>query len=108
MVRRTRSLLLIFFTAVAPDAVFTVRTYGTGPGTLGGVFPEIVYSSHRGSREIEHLGSAQDGAGVELLRLRHGSAWSPGSANSTWAWSWARRVARCRSRHRGWPTCLMR
>ncbi len=28
---------------------------------------QIVYSSHRGSRQIEHLGSAYDDAGVELL-----------------------------------------
>jgi Transposase DDE domain len=29
---------------------------------------QIVYSFHRGSREIEHLGSAHDDAGVELLK----------------------------------------
>ncbi len=29
---------------------------------------QIVYSSHRGSREIEHLGSAHSGAEVELLK----------------------------------------
>jgi hypothetical protein len=29
---------------------------------------QIVYSSHRGSREIEHLGSAHSGAQVELLK----------------------------------------
>jgi hypothetical protein len=29
---------------------------------------QIVYSFHRGSREIEHLGSAHDVAGVELLK----------------------------------------
>jgi hypothetical protein len=29
---------------------------------------QIVYSSRRGSREIEHLGSAHDAAGVELLK----------------------------------------
>jgi hypothetical protein len=29
---------------------------------------QIVYSSHRGSREIEHLGSARSGAEVELLK----------------------------------------
>jgi hypothetical protein len=29
---------------------------------------QIVYSSHRGSREIEHLGSAHSDAEVELLK----------------------------------------
>lgn len=29
---------------------------------------QIVYSLHRGSREIEHLGSATDGAELELLK----------------------------------------
>ena len=34
----------------------------------GATAVQIVYSSHRGSREIEHLGSAHDDAGVELLK----------------------------------------
>jgi hypothetical protein len=29
---------------------------------------QIVYSSHRGSRDIEHIGSAHDEAGLELLK----------------------------------------
>jgi hypothetical protein len=29
---------------------------------------QIVYSSHRGSRDIEHIGSAHDDAGLELLK----------------------------------------
>ena len=29
---------------------------------------QIVYSWHRGSREIEHIGSAHDAAGLELLK----------------------------------------
>ena len=29
---------------------------------------QIVYSFHRGSRQIEHIGSAHDDAGVELLK----------------------------------------
>ncbi len=28
----------------------------------------IVYSSHRGSRDIEHIGSAHDDVGLELLK----------------------------------------
>ena len=42
-----------------------VRTVKTSSGATA---VQIVYSSHRGSREIEHLGSAHDAAGVELLK----------------------------------------
>jgi len=42
-----------------------VRTVKTSSGATA---VQIVYSFHRGSREIEHLGSAHDGAQVELLK----------------------------------------
>jgi Transposase DDE domain len=42
-----------------------VRTVKTASGATA---VQIVYSSHRGSREIEHLGSAHDAARVELLK----------------------------------------
>jgi hypothetical protein len=42
-----------------------VRTVKTGSGATA---VQMVYSSHRGSREIEHLGSAHSGAEVELLK----------------------------------------
>jgi hypothetical protein len=42
-----------------------VRTVKTGSGATA---VQIVYSSRRGSREIEHLGSAHDDAGVEVLK----------------------------------------
>jgi hypothetical protein len=42
-----------------------VRTVKTGSGATA---VQIVYFSHRGSREIEHLGSAHSGAEVELLK----------------------------------------
>jgi Transposase DDE domain len=42
-----------------------VRTVKT---TSGATAVQIVYSSHRGSRDIEHLGSAHDDAAVELLK----------------------------------------
>jgi hypothetical protein len=42
-----------------------VRAVKTSSGATA---VQIVYSSHRGSRQIEHLGSAHDGAGVELLK----------------------------------------
>ncbi len=34
----------------------------------GAVAVQIAYSFHRGSRHIEHIGSAHDDAGVELLK----------------------------------------
>jgi hypothetical protein len=42
-----------------------VRTVKTSSGATA---VQIVYSFHRGSREIEHLGSAHDDAEVELLK----------------------------------------
>ncbi len=42
-----------------------VRTVKTSSGATA---VQIVYSSRRGSREIEHLGSAHSGAQVELLK----------------------------------------
>ena len=42
-----------------------VRTVKTSSGATA---VQIVYSSHCGSRDIEHLGSAHDGAQVELLK----------------------------------------
>ena len=47
---------------------------------------QIVYSSRRGSRSIEHLGSAHDDEELEALKARGGSGWRPGSVSSTWAW----------------------
>src|SRR5690242_8696646 len=42
-----------------------VRTVKTSSGATA---VQIVYSFHRGSREIEHSGSAHDDAEVELLK----------------------------------------
>jgi hypothetical protein len=42
-----------------------VRTVKTASGATA---VQIVYSWHRGSREIEHIGSAHDDAQVELLK----------------------------------------
>ena len=42
-----------------------VRTVKTSSGAMA---VQIVHSYHRGSREIEHIGSAHDDAGVELLK----------------------------------------
>lgn len=42
-----------------------VRTVKTASGATA---VQIVHSSHRGSRDIEHIGSAHDGAELELLK----------------------------------------
>ena len=42
-----------------------LRTVKTSSGATA---VQIVYSSHRGSRDIEHLGSAHTAAEVELLK----------------------------------------
>jgi Transposase DDE domain len=42
-----------------------VRTVKTSSGATA---VQIVYSYHRGSRQIEHIGSAHDDAGLELLK----------------------------------------
>jgi hypothetical protein len=42
-----------------------VRTVKTSSGAMA---VQIVYSYHRGSRQIEHIGSAHDGAELELLK----------------------------------------
>jgi hypothetical protein len=42
-----------------------VRTVKTASGATA---VQIVYSSRRGSRDIEHIGSARDAAGLELLK----------------------------------------
>jgi len=43
-----------------------VRTVKTAPGAIG---VQIVWSSRRGSRRIEHLGSAHDCAELEALKV---------------------------------------
>ena len=42
-----------------------VRTVKTASGAIA---VQIVYSSHRGSRQIKHIGSAHDDAELELLK----------------------------------------
>jgi hypothetical protein len=42
-----------------------VRTVRTGPGAAA---VQILYSSRRGSRDIEHIGPAHDEAELELLK----------------------------------------
>ena len=55
-----------------------VRTVKTASGATA---VQIVWSTRRGSRQIEHLGSAHDDAGVEALKAaaRHRLAEGPGA-----------------------------
>jgi hypothetical protein len=86
-----------------------VRTVKTASGARA---VQIVHSSRRGSRDIEHIGSAHDDAELEVLKAvaRQRLAARPGRASWTWACSLPGAtpvpvVIRCRSRRRGWATC---
>ncbi len=64
-----------------------VRTVKTA---LGAIAVQIVWSSWRGFRRIEHLGSAHDEAEVEALKAAS-SNWPGAKVHSTGAW-----MQRCR------------
>ena len=57
---------------------------GTVKTKLGATAVQFVYLSRRGSRDIEHLGSAHDEAELEALKA---AARQRGGWNSTWALS---------------------
>jgi acetaldehyde dehydrogenase (acetylating) len=54
--------------------VANVRTVKTA---VGATAVRIVWFSQRGSRAVEHLGWAHDGAGVAVLKAAVGSVWWP-------------------------------
>jgi hypothetical protein len=58
-----------------------VRTVKTASGATA---VQIVWSTRRGARQIEHLGSAHDDAEVEALRLPPANAWPKAKAPWTW------------------------
>jgi hypothetical protein len=58
-----------------------VRTVKTSSGATA---VQIVWSTRRGSRNIEHLGSAHDEAGVAALKA------AAAKNSSIWGWSSAR------------------
>jgi Transposase DDE domain len=82
-----------------------VRTVKTGSGAMA---VQIVHSSRRGSRDIEHIGSAHDDAELELLkaaarqRLAAGQGELDLGLERTGPPCGARAAARCRSPRRGW------
>lgn len=81
-----------------------VRTVKTASGATA---VQIVYSSHRGSRDIEHIGSAHDDAELELLKTVARQRMAAGQGELDLGLDVGARVARCRSRPRGWAPCSM-
>ncbi len=71
---------------------------------------QIVHSSRRGSRDIEHIGSAHDDAELEMLKAvaRQRLAAGQGELDPGPGFGGRARAGRCRSRPRGWDTCWMR
>jgi hypothetical protein len=57
-----------------------VRTMKTASGAAA---VQIVYSSRRGARDIEHIGSAHDEAELEVLKASPGSGWRRARTSST-------------------------
>ena len=68
---------------------------------LAGTAVQIVYSSHRGSRDIEHLGLARSGAEVELLKAAARQRLAAGQGELDLGLAVGCRVGRCRSHRRG-------
>ena len=72
-----------------------VRTVKTASGATA---VQIVWSSRRGSRSIEHLGSAHDEAQVEALKAAAAQRLAEGQGSWIWGWPTAGADgARCRS-----------
>ena len=60
----------------------SVRTAETASGA---VEVQIVLSCHRGSRDIEHIGSAHDDADLEIFKAAARQRLVAGRARLTWA-----------------------
>jgi hypothetical protein len=73
--------------------VLYVRTVRTASGATA---VQIVCSSHRGSRDIGHIGSSHDDAELELLKAAARQRWLPGRASLIWAWRLPGRAGRRR------------
>jgi hypothetical protein len=76
-----------------------VRTVKTASGATA---VQIVYSSRRGSRDIQHIGLAHDDVELELLKGPRDSGLQPGRVSLTWAWTRLHLAGRCRSPRHGW------
>ena len=80
----------------------------TVKASSGATAVQIVHSSRRGSRDIEHLGSAHDDAEVELLKAAARQRLAAGQGVLDLGLDTSRRAGRCRSPRRGWAACSMR
>jgi hypothetical protein len=82
-----------------------VRTVKTASGATA---VQVVHSSRRGARDIDHLGSAHEDAELEVLKAAARYRLTAARPSSIWVWTsrppclLAGGVARCRSRRRGW------
>jgi hypothetical protein len=75
-----------------------VRTVKTKSGATA---VQVVWSSQRRSRKIEHLGSAHDEAELEMLKAAGRQRIAAGRPSSTWD-STRQAAVRCRSLPPGW------
>jgi hypothetical protein len=79
-----------------------VRAVKTAAGATA---VQIVHSSRRGSRDIDHLDSAHDDEELEALKAAARHRLAAGQASWIWGWMlWLVRV-RWRSCRRGWVIC---
>jgi hypothetical protein len=81
-----------------------VRTVKTASGATA---VQIVYSSRRGSRDIEHIGSAHDDAELELLKAAARQRLAAGQGEFDLGLIPLRRAGRCQSPRPGWAACSM-
>jgi hypothetical protein len=88
-----------------------VRTVRTASGATA---VQIVYSSHHGSRDIEHIGSAHGDVEPELPKVEAWPRLAAGRAGLDMGLDLAGPAGRvpvagrCRSSRRGWTACSMR
>ena len=79
-----------------------VRTVKTASGARA---VQIVHSSRRGSRDIEHIGSAHDDAELEVLKAVARQRLAAGQGQLDLGLEPAGGGEPRRSRRRGWVTC---
>jgi hypothetical protein len=80
-----------------------IRTVKTASGARA---VQVVYSSRKGSRDIEHIGSAHDDVELELLKTVARQRLAAGQGELDLGLDApARLVGRCRSPPLGWGIC---
>ena len=79
-----------------------------GEDVVGRHGGEIGHSYHRGSRQIEHIGSAHDDVDLELLKAAARQRLAAGQGELDLGLDARAPGGRCRSPPRGWAACWMR